>query len=234
MAFTNIYDNTFPPDTQLANLLGSDLRAFRLDIQQRVAAMSGLDASKPNFAGDAQPATWNGILFFATDTGKIYQFNNPSWTDVTANFTSITEVLSYVDTGGSTNGNGQTLFSISIPAGVLKINSILHISEMHTYTGVTSFTLLMGTANVGLNSFVPSQSNSTFCVSFDVIITQNTTMDAHGFYNLLVGGSAVAGASNGIGQVITNITTTPFVVSVTQVGTGTLTAGSLSVSVIQP
>lgn len=84
MAFTNIYDDTFPADTELANLIGSNLRQVRLDVQQRMAAISGLDASKPNFAGDAQPANWNGILFFATDTGQVYQFNNPSWTNVTA------------------------------------------------------------------------------------------------------------------------------------------------------
>ena len=86
MAFTNVYDDTYPPDTQLANLLGQDLRNFRLDVQQRMAAISGLDASKPNFAGDAQPNNWNGILFFATDTAQIYQFNNPSWTNITTTF----------------------------------------------------------------------------------------------------------------------------------------------------
>lgn len=84
MAFSNIWDTTFPPDTQLANLLGLDLRNFRLDTQQRMAAISGLDASKPNFAGDAQPANWNGVLFFASDTGQIYQFNNPGWTNITS------------------------------------------------------------------------------------------------------------------------------------------------------
>jgi hypothetical protein len=70
----------------LANLIGQDFRDFRTDVQQRMAAISGLDAAKPNFAGDNTPANWNGILFFATDTGKIYQFNNPTWTDVTSNF----------------------------------------------------------------------------------------------------------------------------------------------------
>ena len=83
MPFTNTWDVTFPPDTQLANLLGQDLRNFRVDTQQRMAAISGVDASKPAFGADAQPANWNGILFFATDTGKIYQFNNPAWTDIT-------------------------------------------------------------------------------------------------------------------------------------------------------
>src|SRR5271166_2705970 len=84
MAFTNLYDDTFPADTELANLIGANLRQVRLDVQQRMAAISGLDAAKPNFGADTQPANWNGILFFATDTGKVYQFNNPAWTDVTS------------------------------------------------------------------------------------------------------------------------------------------------------
>jgi len=86
MAFTNVYDDTFPADTELANLIGANLRQIRLDVQQRMAVISGLDAAKPNFAGDTQPGNWNGILFFATDSGKIYQFNNPTWTDVTTSF----------------------------------------------------------------------------------------------------------------------------------------------------
>lgn len=84
MAFNEAFDVTFPPDTQQANLLGLDIRNTRLDIQQRMASISGLDANKPNFAGDVQPANWNGMLFFATDTSRVYQFNNPNWTDVTA------------------------------------------------------------------------------------------------------------------------------------------------------
>ena len=41
MAFTNVYDVTFPADTQLANLLGSDARSLALNVQQRMAAISG-------------------------------------------------------------------------------------------------------------------------------------------------------------------------------------------------
>lgn len=86
MAFTNVWDTAFPPDTQLANLLGQDLRNFRLDTQQRMGSISGLDAAKPPFNTDAQPANWNGVLFFATDTGRIYQWVSPNWIDVTSAF----------------------------------------------------------------------------------------------------------------------------------------------------
>lgn len=86
MGFTNVFDITQPPDTQLANQLGLDLRNLALNIQQRMAVISGLSTGMPDFAADAQPANWNGVLFFATDNGHIYQFNNPNWTDITTDF----------------------------------------------------------------------------------------------------------------------------------------------------
>jgi hypothetical protein len=79
MAFTNVWDNTFPPDTQAANQLGADLRNFRTDVQQRMAAISGLEADKPAFE-----AGFAGVLYFATDTGKIFRWNGASWLDVTS------------------------------------------------------------------------------------------------------------------------------------------------------
>lgn len=81
MAFTNTWDNTFPPDTQAANQLGADIRNMKTDVQQRMAAISGLDANKPAFE-----AGFAGVLFFATDTGRIYTWTGAAWTDVTTDF----------------------------------------------------------------------------------------------------------------------------------------------------
>jgi len=99
MPFANLWDNTFPTDTELANLIGANLRQLRVDTQQRMAAISGLSTAMPNFAADAQPASWNGVLFFATDNGHVYQFNNPSWTDVTTSFFA-NSGLRFLGTGG--------------------------------------------------------------------------------------------------------------------------------------
>ena len=85
MAFTNNYDVTFPPDTQQANQLGADLRNLALNVQQRMAAISGLDAAKPSFGTDIQPLNWTGILFFATDTGNVYRWTGAAWVQVTFN-----------------------------------------------------------------------------------------------------------------------------------------------------
>jgi hypothetical protein len=77
MAFTNVWDNTFPPDTQPANQYGADLRNMRLDVQQRFSSLCGLDANKPTLE-----AVWAGLAYTATDTGNIYRWNGASWDHV--------------------------------------------------------------------------------------------------------------------------------------------------------
>lgn len=208
MAFTNVWDDTFPADTQLANQLGLDLRNFRLDTQQRMAAISGLDASKPNFAGDAQPGNWNGILFFATDTGKIYQFNNPSWTDITANIVGASRTNKAFTSSGSTNAVGQTLFDLSVPAGVLTAGSLIRMIGV-VNNGATSMNI-----NVGGNTVVIS--NNTFTV--DVQIINNT------HYVMTVRyGSAGAVNQTSLNTVCLDVSTNPFQMTVTQSSAGSIT-----------
>lgn len=79
---TNLWDNTFPPDTQLANQLANDLRLLRVDIQDRMADISGTLASRWNPGADAQPLKWAGLLFFSTDTHQIFQWSGAAWVDV--------------------------------------------------------------------------------------------------------------------------------------------------------
>lgn len=163
MAFTNVWDDTFPADTQLANQLGLDLRNFRLDTQQRMAAISGLDASKPAFGADAQPANWNGILFFAIDTGKIYQFNNPSWTDVTASFKGGVTKYNTATPVTKTNVAGD-LQSVVIPGGSLSVGQEIHINAEITAAvtagGAIGLALTFAgiqvqwVANIGFNDLV--------------------------------------------------------------------------------
>src|SRR6266403_2044854 len=85
-AFTNAWDVTFPPDTQLANLLGQDLRNFRTDVMQRLSLLSGTLANRPT--PEILNATWGGagfgLLYFATDTSQIFQWNGAAWVDVTS------------------------------------------------------------------------------------------------------------------------------------------------------
>lgn len=156
MPFTNLWDQTFPLDSQLANLLGADCRQLRVDTQQRMAAISGLDAAKPAFGADAQPASWNGILFFATDTGKIYQFNNPAWTDVTASFTkgnTIYKNSTVVNHTGTTTLD--TIYTAPIP--ILTTTSILRIS----------FAWQVNVQGAGSTSMIGSIAGAAFAVTIN-------------------------------------------------------------------
>jgi hypothetical protein len=83
-AFTNVWDTTFPPDTQAANLLGQDLRNFRTDIMQRMSLLSGLFANRPT--PEIVNAVWGGagfgLVYFSTDTGQLFQWNGAAWVDI--------------------------------------------------------------------------------------------------------------------------------------------------------
>jgi len=161
MAFTNIWDVTFPPDSQLANLLGQDLRNFRLDVQQRMGAISGLDANKPAFSGDTQPANWNGVLFFATDTGKVYQWNNPSWTDVT---TSVAGRLPVFLANGGSFATAHMVtgdaFVASSP-GTVTVN----LSGGAVFSGGGNYFVVLGGNTAGAVTYVNIVSGSQFNIS---------------------------------------------------------------------
>jgi len=89
--FTDVWDITQPPDTQLANLLGQDDRNIKLDVMQRLSLLSGLFANRPT--PETVNATWGGagfgILYFSTDTKQIFQWNGGAWVDISSSFLSL-------------------------------------------------------------------------------------------------------------------------------------------------
>ena len=78
MPFTEVFDPAFPPDTQAANQLGLDIRNFKTDIAQRLAAMTGSIGTPPSFEN-----VFAGVPFFNTTTGKVYQFTGSGFTEIT-------------------------------------------------------------------------------------------------------------------------------------------------------
>lgn len=82
--FTDPWDVTQPPDTQLANLLGQDIRNLKLDVMQRIALLSGTSANRPT--PETVNATWGGsgygLLYFQTDTNQIFQWSGSAWVDI--------------------------------------------------------------------------------------------------------------------------------------------------------
>ena len=127
MAFQT-FDVTYPPDTQAANLLGADIRGLTLATQQRMAAISGSLVSRWNPGSDPQPTNWTGLLFFATDTNQIFQWNGGAWVDITSSLRAYPYVVGYKSGSGSANTGNITV--VTIPAsGMYRINGHLQITQ---------------------------------------------------------------------------------------------------------
>jgi len=126
--FSNAWDVTFPPDTQLANLLGQDLRNFRTDVMQRLSLLSGTLVNRPT--PEIVNATWGGagfgLLYFAIDTKQVFQWNGAAWLDVSGSIGSAVGVVAIVTLTGQTSANlnvGATLYAVPVSgAGLYRIN----------------------------------------------------------------------------------------------------------------
>jgi hypothetical protein len=86
-AFDRAFDETFPPDTQLANLLGQDLRNLKTDIRERLALQSGTFANRPSNMDAAFGGAGYGTIYISTDTNQVFQWNGAAWVDISASLT---------------------------------------------------------------------------------------------------------------------------------------------------
>lgn len=120
--FDNVWDITQPPDTQLANLLGQDLRSLKDDVMQRMSLLSGTLANRPT--PEAVNATWGGagfgLTYIATDTKQLFQWNGGAWVDISA-VLAARVVLNEQGPAAVINGNGaaQVFYSFLIPANTI-------------------------------------------------------------------------------------------------------------------
>lgn len=174
MSFSNVFDNSFPLDTQQARLLGDDIRKTKLDLQERLASCSGLAVNKPNFADDSQPDKWNGFLFFAVDIGRIFQFNNPNWTDVTNLIQVGTQTKKYFALAANTTANDQSFGSLLIPSGLLNIGSLIKI---YAVVFVPTLKLVVGNASPVIllsGSSLPTVELTLFVTSLTEIVSSNS------------------------------------------------------------
>jgi hypothetical protein len=133
--FTDAWDVTQPPDTQLANLLGQDFRNLKTDIMQRMSLLSGITSNMPT--PETVNATWGGsgfgILFFATDTGIIWQWNGASWAQLssfrgTQKYSDLA-VHTIINPGVNTVGS-----SITIPANTLQVGSSVSVIARFSFS----------------------------------------------------------------------------------------------------
>jgi hypothetical protein len=138
MAFPPVFDNTWditqPPDTQLANLLGQDLRNLKDDVMQRLSLLSGTFANRPT--PETVNATWGGagfgILYFSTDTSQIFQWNGASWVDVTSSFTGTVKLEAQSTTPVTVTNTTvlSPLITFNLPA-----NEISRVGQALRFTG---------------------------------------------------------------------------------------------------
>ncbi len=147
--FDNVWDITTPPDTQLANLLGQDLRNLKDDVMQRMSLLSGTLANRPT--PESVNATWGGagfgLIYIATDTAQTFQWNGGAWVSIIFG-TSPFHISNVVPVNLLANGNGQ---SVIIPGGTLLVGSVARIRAHWHINGI-------GTGNPGLNLFFGATS----------------------------------------------------------------------------
>jgi hypothetical protein len=91
--FAIVWNNSFPPDTQFANLLGQDLRDLSLNTMQRIASISGLLADRPTPEATGLTVDWTGVLYFTTDTNQIFRWSGAAWVDITSAIVGGTTIL---------------------------------------------------------------------------------------------------------------------------------------------
>lgn len=97
MAFSRVWNNTLPVDTQLANQLGLDIRQLKGDIQERFGAVTGNEEDRPDLSTEAQPLSWTGFPFFAVDTKKMFRWNGAAWDDITDSFITPGKKVSIIE-----------------------------------------------------------------------------------------------------------------------------------------
>lgn len=178
MPFTDVWDITQPPDTQVANLLGQDLRNLKLDIMQRVSAMSGVLANRP--IPETANANWTGLLYFSTDTNQIFQWSGAAWVDVSASFILKSPITLFFDNSVIV-ANGNTT-GIVIPGNTLAVGSVIELTAAFKFNngaGQSFFGFGVNGTAVGQNAASPVNPSST---SYGVIRTEliATTIGAAG------------------------------------------------------
>lgn len=167
--FTNVWDITQPPDTQLASQGGLDFRNVHVDVMQRMSLLSGTLANRPT--PETVNATWGGsgfgVIYIATDTSQIFQWNGASWTEI-----SFLKHLTDLSVNVVNPGPGA-LNSITIPASGTKIGSHIRITSFFGPSSGTPTTIALELNGTTLYSFSFSAGGgvATGALVCDLLVT---------------------------------------------------------------
>jgi len=147
MAFSRAWDENFPLDTQLANLLGQDIREFKVDTKERFRAFgSGLIANRET--PEAVFGNTNlGVQFYAEDEGRTSRWDGFAWNTVALqrDFVDST-VVTITNPAIITDGN-----VITIPANFLVVGAVIDITarvDADAGTTAESFSIFFGSIAV--------------------------------------------------------------------------------------
>jgi hypothetical protein len=138
--FADIWDISQPPDTELANLLGQNIRGLKNDIMQRMSLLSGTIANRPTPEVNSATANWGGIgygiIYISTDTNQIFQWSGIAWVDITASVGS--DVIASVNLP---NQAGQIASTVLYPVPINKAGMYRASIDTLITTAGTSGTL---------------------------------------------------------------------------------------------
>jgi hypothetical protein len=194
--FDEAWDITQPPDTQPANQLGLDIRNLKNDIMQRMSLLSGILANRPT--PETVNATWGGsgfgIIYIATDTSQVFQWNGTSWTDITSSFVGSggglsTTLIDFSVVDAANTSSNVTGNSITVPSGKVAAGTVIEI--------VANFKGISGASN-GYALYANGTSivgeTDAFAINAAIITSRvfvaSTTQIIHTSYVLVYGPSA--------------------------------------------
>lgn len=236
-SFTNSWDQNFPADSGLVSAGAANLRQLRVDVQQRMAAISGTDANKPNLAGDAQPTSWTGVLFFAIDTGKVYQWSGSAWNDVTSSIASgvggggggAGGVTSYFEFSNPTISSGQTIQPLILQPGQIAVNNHIRVMIMVQSEGPPA-TVSYSFGGVTIASNILVQGGFVWA-NFEFFLNTPILFFGFGIYSDQHSGSADTISPMWIAQNIPDITANPTPIGISLVSGGPVGVPTITVEV---
>jgi len=181
MPYTHSWDETQPPDTQAANLLGQDIRDLKTDVRERITSFgAGTLANRPT-----PESVWVGALYFATDTGRLYRWGGSSWTDVTSSFFLNQIVLT--DTAVVTISSFGDANSVTIQANTLWVGALVDVYARCASTAIT------GTPRAQLYFGATKVSDSVVQSNQDVVLEAHLLVTGSNSQRNI--GSSIAGSA---------------------------------------
>jgi len=230
--FDHAWDITTPPDTQPANLGGADFRNLKDDVMQRMSLLSGTLTNRPT--PEMVNATWGGagfgLIYFATDTGQMFQWSGAAWVVLSNSFLGVTKFSDLTQANFSNPAISTAINTVTVP-GSFNTNGI---AKTHC-----SGQLTIGAGNPTLGYTI--NGNSSTISSGGVIVVNGSIFDFEivllGLSGVLLAFSVSLNISGPPGGTVANqmfnatgtlayVTGTPFNVSVSENAafTGTVTS----------